>query len=360
MIDPLSALAHRMGEAATTWLASLTPGQRTRASFQVGDDERRDWHYVPRTRPGLSLRELSGGQQKLAFRLLATGLSERAYGQALAIMSLEAVLAELEGPGRVNLRDPDLYSFTIFGTPSDQTPWGWRVEGHHISLNFLIAGGIASAPNFFGSNPGKVPNRGLHEQSGLAGMAGFRVLATEEDLGRRLVTMLDDAQRQRAIILPDAPTDILTRNERQVTRETPSGLAVAGMSDDQRDVLLSLVEVYATRMPEALADHHLNRIARDGAEHIHFAWAGGEVVGDPHYYRLQGPGFLVEYDNTQNGANHIHTVWRDFEAEWGDDLLADHYAARRHGNHSDHAHGDYGSHSHDHGDHGHTHEGDHA
>ena len=354
-ISPLSALAHRMGEAATTWLSSLTPGQLCHAVYTVADDERKNWHYIPRTRSGLSLRELSGGQQKLAFRLLATGLSERAYGQALAIMSLEAVLAELEGPARNNPRDPDLYHFTVFGTPSDTEPWGWRVEGHHISLNFLIAGGIASAPQFFGSNPGKVPAHGLTD-SGLAGMAGFRVLALEEDLGRRLITMLDHAQRHRAIILPEAPRDILTTFQRNVTRETAIGLAASSMTEDQQHLLHTLIETYARRMPEALADHQLDRIARDGTGHIHFGWAGGEHVGDPHYYRLQGPGFLVEYDNTQNGANHIHTVWRDFDAEWGDDLLANHYAERRHGDHSDHAHGDHGTHGHgpeDHADHSH-------
>lgn len=369
-IDPLSALARRMAEAATTWLASLTPGQRSRATYAVDNDDRRNWHYVPNPRPGLALRELSGGQQKLAFRLLATGLSDRAYGQALAIMSLEAVLAELEGPGRRNPRDPDLYHFTIFGTPSDAEPWGWRVEGHHISLNFLIAGGIAFAPSFFGSNPGRVPDRGLDPRTGLAGLAGFRVLALEEDLGRRLVTTLDASQRRSAIFLPEAPADILTTNQRHVTRDTPVGIAATGMTEAQRDLLMTLVETYAYRMPDAIADHRLDQIARDGTGHIHFAWAGGESVGAPHYYRLQGPGFLVEYDNTQNGANHIHTVWRDFDHEWGDDLLASHYQSRTHGDHSDHAHAgtrdDHGEHDddhhghaehdgHGHDDHGHAH-----
>ena len=187
-------------------------------------------------------------------------------------------------------------------------------------------------------------------------MAGFRVLALEEDLGRRLVTMLDHAQRHRAIILPEAPRDILTTFQRNVTRETAIGLAASSMTEDQQHLLHTLIETYARRMPEALADHQLDRIARDGTGHIHFGWAGGEHVGDPHYYRLQGPGFLVEYDNTQNGANHIHTVWRDFDAEWGDDLLANHYAERRHGDHSDHAHGEHGTHGHgpeDHADHSH-------
>ena len=365
-IDPLCALARRMAEAATTWLASLTPGQRSRATYTVDSDNRRNWHYVPNPRPGLALRELSGGQQKLAFRLLATGLSERAYGQALAIMSLEAVLAELEGPGRRNPRDPDLYHFTIFGTPSDAEPWGWRVEGHHISLNFLIAGGIAFAPSFFGSNPGRVPDQGLDPRTGLANLAGFRVLALEEDLGRRLITSLDASQRGSATFLPEAPTDILTTNQRHVARDTPAGIAATGMTDAQRDLLMALVETYAYRMPDAIADHRLNQIARDGTGNIHFAWAGGESVGAPHYYRLQGPGFLVEYDNTQNGANHIHTVWRDFDHEWGDDLLAAHYQSRTHGDHSDHDHagtrdaiGDHGDDKHDghaHEDHDHAHD----
>ncbi|MFM7198969.1 MAG: DUF3500 domain-containing protein, partial [Chloroflexota bacterium] len=208
-------------------------------------------------------------------------------------------------------------------------------------------------------------DRGLDPRTGLAGLAGFRVLALEEDLGRRLVTSLDASQRGSAIFLPEAPADILTTNQRHVTRDTPVGIAATGMTEAQRDVLMTLVETYAHRMPDAIADHRLDQIARDGTGHIHFAWAGGESVGAPHYYRLQGPGFLVEYDNTQNGANHIHTVWRDFDHEWGDDLLASHYQSRTHGDHSDHAHagtrdhhGDHGDDGHDghaHDDHGHAH-----
>jgi hypothetical protein len=326
-VEQESGTARRMAEAATTFLASLSPEQRARTVFAVGDEERRNWHYIPKERQGLPFRELDSSQRHLAHALLSSGLSRRGYAKAVTIMSLERVLAELEGPRRRWPREPDLYHVTVFGTPSDTAPWGWRVEGHHVSVNMLVVEGrrVAPTPSFFGANPARVP-----QGTSWPDLAGLRVLAAEEDLARRVLGALDEAQRGRAVIDSAAPADILTRAEQRVRPDSPSGLAAADMPAAGREHLLHLVQEYVSRMPEDVADARRERIERDGTGYIHFAWAGGQTPGGPHYYRLQGPGFLVEYDNTQNDANHIHTVWRDLGGDWGDDLLAGHYRQSRH------------------------------
>ncbi|MBI2951343.1 DUF3500 domain-containing protein [bacterium] len=318
-VEQESETAQRMAEAATTFLAALTPEQRTRVLFPVENEERQNWHYIPRDRCGLPFKEMDGAQQKLAHALLSSGLSRRGYMKAVTIMGLESVLAQLEGPARRFARDPDLYYVTLFGTPSDDAPWGWRVEGHHVSVNFLAVGGrrIAPTPNFFGANPARVPQGDL---------TGLRVLAAEEDLARRLLSSLDPSQHAKVILSAEAPSDIVTRSEHRIQLNAPAGLAAGEMTEDQRRVVMGLVTEYVSRMPEDVADTRMNRIEKDGTAHIHFAWAGAEQQGGPHYYRLQGPHFLIEYDNTQNQANHIHSVWRDLTDDWGDDLLARHYA----------------------------------
>jgi Protein of unknown function (DUF3500) len=322
-----SATAARMAEAATTFLASLTPEQRGRTVFPVGDEERLNWHYIPRDRQGLPIGEMDGSQQKLAHALLSSGLSRHGYAKAVTIMALEQVLSHLEGPRRRFPRDPDLYYFTVFGAPSETAPWGWRVEGHHVSVNMLVLEGqrIAPTPSFFGANPARVP-----EGTPTPGLTGLRVLAAEEDLARRVLAALEGGAHARAVIDAEAPADILTRAEHRVRPDSPTGLPAGEMPPSARDHLLALVQEYVRRMPEDVAGTRLNRIERDGTGQIHFAWAGSENPGGPHYYRLQGPSFLVEYDNTQNDANHIHTVWRDFQGDWGDDLLAGHYERSPH------------------------------
>jgi len=314
-----SETAQRMAEAATTFLAALSTEQRQKATFAVDDGERRNWHYVPKSRLGLPLKEMDTSQQQLAYALLSSGLSRRGYAKAMSIMSLEKVLGELEGAAGRFRRDPELYHVTVFGTPSDTAPWGWRVEGHHVSVNVLVVEGsrIAPTPNFFGANPARVPQGGLQ---------GLRILAAEEDLARHLLAMLPAPQKSRALIALEAPADILTRAEQRVRLDTPSGLVAGEMDEGQRETLDRLLAEYVDRMPPDVADVRLNQIEKAGKAHIYFAWAGGEAPGQPHYYRLQGPSFLVEYDNTQNNANHIHSVWRDVEGDWGEDLLAGHYA----------------------------------
>ena len=322
-----------MAQAAQNFLKALSDEQKAKVSFSfdaantasplpppaVGSaavpatDERRNWHFIPRPRQGLPLKEMTYEQRLIAQALLATGLSHRGYGKAVSIMSLEAVLAILEkdrkgGPAR----DPENYFFSIFGTPG-QEPWGWRVEGHHLSLNSTAAGGAAPAmtPSFFGTNPGEVKE---------GPRAGTRVLGKEEDLGRALVKSLDATQRAIAVIAPEAPKEIFNVPGRNESK--PEGIPWGQLDERQRETLMTLIREYLFRnRPDAAAE----ALAKVAPEKLHFAWAGGFELGEPHYYRVQAESFVLEYDNTQNGANHVHSVWRDFERDFGMDLLAEHY-----------------------------------
>jgi len=319
-----SDTAQRMVEGATVFLASLTADQQAQALFPAVSEERLNWHYIPHERKGLSFKDMEGGQRKLASALLSSGLSQRGYTKAMMIMSLEAILKQLEGPTRRFERDPDLYCITLFGKPSFESPWGWRVEGHHLSLNFLVVDGnqIASTPSFLGANPAKVPE-------GIP-LSGLRVLALEEDLARQLLTSFRDDQLAKVIFQTEAPPDIVTQAEKQVRMDAPVGMAASEMTGDQQGILVDLIEEYLHRMPRDIAESRMNQIERDGKSYVHFAWAGSRERGKPHYYRLHGPSLLIEYDNTQNNANHIHTVWRDLRSDWGEDLLRLHYT-RSHG-----------------------------
>ena len=322
-----SETARRMLDAAILFLDALTSEQKNKALYSLSSEERLNWHYIPRPRQGLSFKEMDGSQQKLAHALISSGLSRDGYAKAMTIMGLEAILKEIERPVWRFVRDSDLYYLTLFGTPSFESPWGWRVEGHHLSLNFLIVGGdqIAPTPNFFGSNPAEVPE-GYR-------LAGLRVLAREEDLARQLLISMKKEQRAKTMIASEAPGDIVTQATKRIQMDNPVGVAVLEMEAEQKKILLDLVTEYLYRMPEDVAYTRMNTIEKEGSSHIHFAWAGSEKHGSAHYYRIHGPSFLVEYDNTQNSSNHIHTVWRDPRNDWGEDLLQHHYAKSHQGHH---------------------------
>ena len=313
-------VANELALAATNFLAALTPEQRSQATFELADPERLNWHFVPRARKGLAFRELTPTQQLLAQVLLATPLSQRGHYEAATIMSLEHVLYELQN--HAPMREPGQYSVSIFGTPGGQS-WGFRIEGHHLSLNFLVANGgaIATSPAFFGTNPAEV-------RSGPR--AGLRVLAREEDLARQLVSSLNARQSALAIIATNAPDDIITGTNRNITALTPAGIPAAKLDSAQAALLRELLETYVRRYRAELAEVELQKIDRAGAGKLFFAWAGSIEQGQRHYYRLQGPHFIVEYDNVQNNANHVHTVWRDLQNDFGDDLLKRHYEQTPH------------------------------
>ena len=300
--------------AATAFLDSLDAPQRAKATFPFTSAEREQWHFVPMVRGGVSLKDVAPASRDRARDLLKAALSERGLATVEAIIALEHVLREMEG--RVH-RDPELYYVAVFGTPGSD-PWGWRFEGHHISLNYTFVGGhgaIASTPTFLGANPAEVR---------IALQKGKRALAAEEDLGRKLVASLSPGQLKAALISTRAPADIITGNASRVDPLKSEGLAFTELNADQQAQTISLLKFYLNRHRAEIAEAALAKIEAAGIENVKFAWAGGLEAGDPHYYRFQGPTFVVEYDNTQNGANHIHTVWRDFDGDFGRDLLREH------------------------------------
>jgi Protein of unknown function (DUF3500) len=315
-----AAAPEEMAAAAKTLLAALNDDQRAKAAFAFEADERENWHFIPKERKGLTLKEMIPAQRHLAYALLNTGLSQRGFGQATTIMSLEQILQDLEGPTRKFPRDPELYHVSIFGTPDAKGTWGWRVEGHHLSVNFTIVDGkvAAGTPSFMGTNPAEV-------RSGPR--SGLRVLGAEEELGRELVKSLTEAQRKVAVIDTKAPDDILTLATRKADLGKPVGLPLGELNADQHALAVKLIRAYVDRLRWEVASADFAKIEAAGLDNIRFAWAGGFERGQRHYYRVHGPTFVLEYDNTQNDANHVHAVWRDFAGDFGRDILAEHLKA---------------------------------
>jgi len=307
-----------MTDAARAYLASLTPEERARGTFPYSSDERLNWHFVPIERKGVALREMTTAQKHLAEALFSAGLSQRGVIKAHTIMSLEQVLKDTE-KGTGPERDPEKYYVSIFGEPSEQGTWGYRYEGHHISMNFTVTNGrIASSPNFFGANPAEVKE---------GPRTGLRALKREEDLGRALVKSLTDGERAIAIVDKTAPKDIITFDSRKAALTgQPNGLPFSKMTAAQKEILTDLVGEYASNFPDQIATYRMDQFKKSQAN-SYFAWAGGTEKGEPYYYRVQTPTFLIELDDTQNNANHIHSVWRDFDGDFGLDLLAQHYQA---------------------------------
>jgi len=352
---PTAAVA--MTTAATRFLDALDAEQRKQATYPLESEEYLRWNFIPTEafpRNGVTLGAMNETQRKLAHDLLRSGLSVRGYETYTAIIALEDILRVVEGAragggrpggggaapggaapggaapagaapagaarggGRGGFeRDPNKYFFTVFGQPSATGNWGWRVEGHHISLHFLVAKGTvaASTPSFAGSNPAEVRD---------GAEKGKRVLASLEDPGRALVMALDDKQRAMAIINTTAPSEIVTNNTLDIKPLSPDGLKASAMTAAQRDLLTKVIDAYAGLMAPDVAAQRMAKIKSAGYENIAFAWAGPVERGALHYYRVQGPTFLIEFDNTQNQGNHVHSIWRDFNGDFGRDLLREH------------------------------------
>lgn len=331
LVIPASETAHNMVQAAANFLEDLPTNLREKACQPFDGNERFRWHYIPIEmweRQGVSIKELNTKQRRLAFSLMESGLSVKGYEKAQSIINLETTLGDIEkktGDDKLE-RNPEFYYFTIFGDPTGNGAWGWRTEGHHVSLNFTIVNRELISPNpfFFGSNPAEVPQ---------GDKKGLRVLLAEEDLARQLLVSLTPYQKTIAVIDTDAPSDILTRNAPKVEFESVEGLAVESMQVHQRELLVQLVHEYIDRLPNEIAEIERRKLREGSLNDIHFAWAGGEERRMPHYYRLHGPFFFVEYDNTQNNANHIHSVWRHIEDDFGGDLLRLHYNKTKHHDH---------------------------
>ena len=314
------ASAAGMTKAAKRFVESLSGDQRDKTIYEYMDGERIFWYYPPVNRHGLALRDMDDDQRQLAYSLMETGLTDRSFDQAKLIIEHESVLGPLEKEAGVTsfVRDPDLYYWTVFGEPgSDKEPWGWRVEGHHISLNFSLWGDkfISMTPFFFGANPAEVrkgPKKGL------------RILDQREDLGFELMNSLDQGQTSKATIYGEAPYDILTYNASRVSLPPEEGLPASKMNDTQKDILRNLVNVYVNQVRTDMAQEKLERLEEEGFDGLHWAWGGPVEEGKAHYYRIHGGNFVVEFDNRQNGANHIHSVWRDVENDFANDVLREH------------------------------------
>jgi hypothetical protein len=366
-------VAQQMAEAAAAWLGSLDESQRAVASGAVPEDsasdsERRRWFYTPTDHGGLTLHQQRPAQQRAAMRLVATGLSPAGYVTVATTMGLENVLDHVEGFvarfDRERGRDPGLYYLRVFGEPGGDRPWGWRFGGHHVSLNNLVVDGelVSTTPCFMGADPASSP---------LLGGAVNRPLARVEDLARDLVRSLSPERAARAVLWPKAPSDFVTANRTVVSggdrviplagiwrterfaddveqqklqqlsdaidaaagfgesdhvaleyTETPKGIAGHDLDAGQRELLLALLATYFDRVPEGVSP--MPSYDETALDSVHFAWAGPTEVGAPHYYRLQGPRLLIEWDNTQRGANHAHSVWRDPSSDFGLDVLAAH------------------------------------
>lgn len=307
--------------AARGFVNALRPALAAQCVRPFDDVDRTSWSYLPGRRVGISLAQMNDAERRAAHAMLRAALSDRGYEKAQGVLVLEGILREIEAFGSLR-RDPDLYYLTIFGTPSDGAPWGWRFEGHHLSLNFSSATGkiVAATPAFFGANPARVEK---------GPKAGLRVLGAEEDLARSLLASLDAGQRRLAVISSTTPSDIILRPGRQSV-PAPEGLSAREMTPAQKAALKTLLEEYLGNMREDVARAQREKIEKAGIDAIRFAWAGGDRPGQGHYYRLQGPTFLVEYDNTQDGANHVHSVFRDLQSDFGGDLLRRHYAESGH------------------------------
>lgn len=305
-----------MAAAAQALLASLDDAGRAKIRFPFDAEERLNWHFIPRERKGLPLKEMTAPQRDAAMRLLRTGLGEKGYTKAETIRSLEDVLRSLESGATV--RDPEMYFFTVFGEPSAAV-WGWRYEGHHISQNWTLVGGrpIATTPAFLGVNPAEVRD---------GPKKGTRALAAESDLAFALLRSLSDAQRAQAVVSPAAPRDILTSNSKKTAALDRNGIVASTLTAAQQGLLMNLIEEHASVQVSALAEQRLAKVRADGLANIRFAWLGATDPSGGHYYRIQGASFLIEYDNVQNNANHQHIVWRDFAGDFGVDVIGLHYA----------------------------------
>jgi hypothetical protein len=311
--------AGKMAVAAEKFLGALDAEQKTKATFPFDDKERLNWHFVPlqdkdkkSTRKGLPLESMTAEQKKAALEIVRAGTSMEGYTKATTIMSLEAILADLEKGGAM-VRKPDWYFFTVFGTPSKNGKWGWRVEGHHLSLNFTMDKGevVSATPAFFGANPAVVKD---------GDKKGLQTLPEAEEPVRDLFKSLDDEQKKVVVQGKSFPETAAKTTAPKVA--DPIGLAGAKMNDKQKQILQKIVDGYANRMPADVAAVQLAEVKQSGIDKVYFALAGTPEAGKPYTYRIQGPTFVIEFlneqaDSAKNLANHIHSSWRTIKGDFG-------------------------------------------
>lgn len=308
---------------ALDFINSLSLEQKEKAQLPFGHITRQEWHFLPGAmwpRAGIQLFELNENQKQLLFKLLKQNLSETGYDKTLKIIDLENVLAEISGD--TNFRDSEKYSIAFYGDPEKDKTWAWSFEGHHVSLNFTIVDNkVSIAPRFMGASPAVIKE---------GERKGESTLGKEEGLGLILVNSLSDEQVQNAIFQKESFFDIVTSNAIEVSPLDEVGIKMSDLNNKQQNILWDLLNEYLSTMPTDLAKKRLTNLKAEELDNITFGWAGSTQLGKPHYYRIQGKTFLVEFDNTQNNANHIHLVWRDFSGDFGRDLIAEHYKNSKH------------------------------
>ena len=313
------AQTNTIASKANSFLSKLDENQAAKARYPFDDEERFDWHFVPRERNGISFNDLTEPQRQAALALLKVCLSEQGYQKANNIMALENILREVENRSADDkYRDPLNYSLTIFGDPDEKNRWGWRLEGHHISINFSALNGeiVSATPTFWGSNPAIV-RTGRY--------TGRQILKQETDLGFTLVNSFNPNQMKTAVVSAKAPSEIITGNQRKAELQEPKGIGYNEMNDQQKKLFMQLLNVYVKNYQLGFSKRLMDKIERAGIENLSFAWAGSLQPGAGHYYRIQGPMLLIEYDNTQNNANHVHTAVRDLTNDFAEDILREHY-----------------------------------
>jgi Protein of unknown function (DUF3500) len=316
--------AREIATAVQAWLDGLDDAQRAPATFPFSASERFVWAYTPGPRRGLPLRDMRQDQRAASRAIVASAMSTRAAGEIAAIIELETVLGQIEqesGRSGWLRRDPELYWFAVFGDPGSSSPWSWRIGGHHVAISVTVTDDrvVGSTPSFLGANPAVIPS---------GPRAGARTLPGEEELARAILAELTPTERNAAVVDATAPADILTGIGRLADlRSVPVGIRQADLGAPRRAALERLIRHYIQRARPEVAESTWERIAAAGLGDVTFAWAGSDAPGRGHYYAVRGPTFVIEYDNTQNGANHIHAVWRDLENDWGGDVLAEHRSA---------------------------------
>ncbi|WP_324024802.1 DUF3500 domain-containing protein [Maribacter sp. BPC-D8] len=305
------------------FISSLTTQQKSKIVHEFKEVTRDDWHFLPWSlyeRKGLPLKELTPDQKGLVHKLLQSSLSDTGYKQTTEIIGLEKVLAAISG--NTVYRDPQKYYVSIYGDPANEDAWMWSFEGHHVSLHFTtVADKVSYSPRFFGSNPGRIME-GEHK--------GFSPLVNEEDLGLELINMLSDSQQKIAIFNEKAYNDIQSWNNSVAEKLPSEGILVSDLNANQKKQVMSIIYEYVSTIPTDQAKEKMDAIRNEELNDMRFAWAGATVLGKAHYYRIQAKSFMIEFDNSQDNANHIHSVWRDFDGDFGRDLLKEHYKKSKH------------------------------
>ena len=309
--------------SALTVINSLDSTQRAKAVFPFDEMSRYDWHYLPPSlipRKGVCLKDLDSTQKNNVYALLKSFLSDKGFLRTQDIMNNEYYLKELE-PDMIH-RIPENYFITFYGSPAKDSVWGWKYSGHHIALNYTIVNNqLALTPIFFGVYPAEI-KEGKNK--------GRRIIKEEEDIGFELINMLTSEQKAKAIFQSKAFSDIVTTNAIQVGPLTPVGIVAKDLTTQQKNIFNKLIVSHLSSMPTKIAEVRMKRIVSEDFNQIRFGWAGSLLMGVPHYYRIQGKTFLIEFDNTTHNANHIHIVWRDFNGDFGVGLLNEHYKKSKH------------------------------